>query len=250
MMHADGTVHFSDLKQIAKSPAHYAHSVTQQRETTRPMRIGSIVDRVLLTDEDVPVYAGDRRGKGWDGFVAANPGRELYTQSEWDDAQPIIRAAQNDPMAQEYLGLLETSKRRTQVPLRWETNGVPRSTRGIDVLYERRLVDLKVTNTTQPGRLVHHARNMLWHAQLADYTDACEQNLLDVVGLYLVCIEATAPHCVTVLELDRSAIEAGHRCIAGWIETYKVCASSGSWPGYAQSPVDMTVLDLEGFNDE
>jgi len=244
-MHADGTVHFSDLKKFAQSPAHYRHSVECPRETSRPMRIGSLVDMALLTELQPLVYEGDRRGKAWADFRLAHLGQEIYTRAELEDAETIITAARRDPLAREYLGL-DNPERRTQVPLRWTVDGVPRSTRGVDVLIGNKLVDLKVTNSTQPGRFVWHARRSLWHCQLADYAEACAQNGIDVSGgLFLVGIESSAPYPVTVLRMTPGALEAGRRCLASWMEMYRACADAGQWPGYAQSPVD---LDVEMFD--
>lgn len=266
MMHPDGTVHFSDLKQFAKSPAHYRHSVEHPRETTRPMRIGSIVDMMLLTSNMPLVYQGDRRGtKAWEDFVRGarhllREGEEIYTQPEYDDALPIVQAAIQSDIAREYLGLLPldskeedldyAASRRTQVPLKWEVNGIPRSTRGIDVLIGNRLVDLKVTNSTQPKQFRYHALKMLWHAQLADYEEACGQNGIDVSGgLFLVGIESTAPYPITVLRMTEGAIEAGKRCLAAWLEQYKACSDANVWPGYVQCVQDLDV-DAVWFGDE
>jgi len=249
MYHADGTVHFSDLKQLAKSPAHYLHAVMFPRVATRPMRIGTLVDFALIGDASPIIFDGDRRGKAWETFRDSFPaGTEIYTRAEAVDAHQIIASARLDPQAREYLGL-DDPTRRTQVPLSWTVNGVPRSTRGVDVLIGNRLVDLKVTNCTEPGRFGWHARKMMWHAQLADYEEACRQNNIDVSGgLYLVGIESTAPHCVTVLRMTPAALEEGRRCVASWIETFKSCAESNQWPGYVQSPVDLDV-DAPSFGE-
>ncbi len=241
MMHADGTVHLSDLKRFALSPAHYRDSVLHPRETTRQMRIGTLVDMLLLTDRVPVVYAGERRGNAWKAFREKFPGEEIFTESEHDDARAIAATVRRDPLAIEYLGL-DDPDRRTQVPLKWETNGVPRSTRGIDVITRGKLVDLKVTNSAHPDRFAWHARRQLWHAQLADYADACEQNGIAFPnGVFLVGVEATPPHCVTVLRMGESALTEGRKCIALWIEQFKACAASGEWPGYVQSPVDLDV---------
>ena len=244
--HPDGTVHFSDLKKFAQSPAHYRHSVTHPIEPTRPMRIGSLVDMMLLTYKQPCVWPGTRSGSEWGLFKSANAGREIYTTSELADAQSIVAAAIVDPIAHKFLGL-GNRYRLTQASLSWESNGVPRSTRGVDVLTDGMLVDLKVSHTTNPSRMAHHARRMMWHAQLADYAEACRQNGIPVPhGLYILGIESKAPHCVTALRMTPEAIEEGDRCVAMWIEQYKVCRESNRWPGYAQSACDMMIDSFEG----
>jgi hypothetical protein len=133
---------------------------------------------------------------------------------------------------------------RTQVPLRWEMQGVPFSTRGIDVVGDGWITDLKTTQSTEPDRFMYHARNMLWHAQLACYEEACKQNGIDVSkGVFLVGIESKPPNVATVIRLSPEALADGMRCVVAWIEMLKACEANDHWPGYVQCVVDMPGLD-------
>ncbi len=117
LRHPDGTVHFSDVKLFSRSAAHYRHAVTHPREPSRPMRIGTIVDR-LIFGGDVPVcplderrgnvwecfcelaqgftpivYPGaTRQGKAWKDFAETHKGTRLYTQREFDEAFDLVAA--------------------------------------------------------------------------------------------------------------------------------------------------------------
>lgn len=243
-MTGSAALHFSDLKLFDKSPAHFFDRVTRPRvTTTTSMRIGTLVDMMLLTDKEPAVFDGVRRGKDWDTFRTKHAGKDMFTQQEHDMAVAICASARMDPMAIEYLGL-ENDERRTQVPLTWVDNGVPRATRGVDVIIGNRLIDLKVTNCTKPSKLKWHVRDMLWHAQVVDYSIGCKQNNIDVSGgLFLLCIESSPPYCVTSLMLSESAIQSGHKCISSWLEMYRACSESNVWPGYTQcvQNLDMNV---------
>jgi hypothetical protein len=246
--HPDGTLHFSDLKLFSLSAAHYAYAIEHagEREVTPAMRMGILVDRLLLTPERPPMVAGeDRRSLEYKALRAGTPPEEeVFTNPELARAMVAVEAVRRDAVARDYLGL-DDPERRTQVPLRWELQGVARSTRGLDVLSRNRVVDLKFTQTANPYRFASQARRMGWHAQLADYVEACAQNGIDTSGgAFLVGVEARPPYPVTVLRMTPEALDEGRRMLASWIEDYKACELADAWPGYVQAPVDLEIALL------
>jgi hypothetical protein len=254
MLHPDGTLHFSDLKAFAKSPAHYRESILTPRTTTLPMRMGSLVDMLLLTPEREPiVYPGERRGNAWLAFAERHAGRDVYTTAEYERAVEVVHVVRDKRFVREYLGICDP-ERRAQVPLRWQTQGVPRSTRGVDVLTRGMLVDLKFTASAQPSILGWHMQRMHWHAQLADYADACAQNGISLPGgVFLLAIESSAPYATTAVRMTESALAAGAKCISAWVEQYKSCAAAGVWPDYLACPYELEIDDGGGglvFPDE
>lgn len=253
--HTDGTVHFSDLKQLAKSAAHYKYRCAHPIEPTRDMRIGSYVNQLVLGKaprREIVVFDGDtRRGKVWDDFLIRNGGREILTRPEAMEAEPIADAVLTDLCAQELLGLYpdidsvirRRAEVRYEVPLSWTDNDIPCSTTGIDIVSPSYLADLKVVHNAEPEYLQKHALRMMWHAQLVWYlggwlNDPADAPPVDSTkALHLLCVESSPPHCVTVLTLSAEVIDAGEKCIRAWMERLKVCAESDAYPGYVQSPV-------------
>lgn len=239
MMNADGTVHFSELKLIGISPMHYAHRIANPMTTTPAMRLGTLVDMLLLTERE-PIVAGDnRRSKEYLAARKLHPAEvEVFTETELERASDVVLAVRADPLACDFLGL-DDPARVTQLPLRWTVQGVPMSTRGLDVVTKRRLVDLKATATAQPDRLMMQARRMGWHAQLANYEEAARQNNVDVSGgAFIVAVESRAPYPVTVLRFDAEALDEGMKTVSSWLETFKSHAATNHWPAYSAVPVD------------
>lgn len=254
---ADGTVHYSTLKRIGRSPRHYQHGVNATYEANRAMLVGVGVHHLLFGDRPgtkTVRFSGDRRAKEWKAFLESHTSdpttkTTILTAHEWDDAQDIASAVRRDPVAQEML-----DGGRFEVPLKWN-DGVERSTGGVDIIgtYDGVpcLVDLKTTTNTDPTPLMRQAWNMSYHCQLADYANACKANGIDVQRCYLLCVEVEPPHVVTALEVDAALLEHGRRTVATWVERFKVCEETNQWPGYAQAPVLWTLPTwLQAVEDE
>ncbi len=257
--HPDGTVHYSQLRQFARSPKHYVHACRTQNEPTRAMRIGTAVHHRVLgerSDRPLEVFPGEaRRGKDWEAFRDSRTTAEILTAPEWEESKAPALAVLEDPVARQLL-----DGARTEVPLRWDDCGIPMSTGGLDVLGPvgiggsgaGYIADLKTTANAEPEHLQRHAIKMLYHAQMAHYrAGACAAGLAThKTELHLIAVEVDPPHCVTVLTLSPEVIEAGERCVRAWMERLKVCAESDYWPGYAQSAVTWALPEwMEEFDE-
>jgi PDDEXK-like domain of unknown function (DUF3799) len=233
---ADGRVHWSDLKHMARSPAHARHALTSRKEPTPAMRIGSAVDSIIFGGRSVVTFDGVRRGKLWDEFSAANSAAIVLSAKESCDARGAVDAIADDPTAAVLI-----SSGKTQVVCQWEHMGLPFAAGiqgergGLDVLGSDWIADLKVTSTTEPRAWERQAWRMLYPAQLALYRSAHPH----VKRCYIIGVEARAPHCVTVLELSASSLELGDKMVASWCESVRACEASGHWPGYVQTPILM-----------
>lgn len=69
-----GALHFSRLKLMALSPAHYKHA---HREETRALGMGTAVHTLVLGGE-VIVYEGERKGSAWASFKALIAGEPFH----------------------------------------------------------------------------------------------------------------------------------------------------------------------------
>jgi hypothetical protein len=271
--HADGSVHFSDLKQMSRSAAHYKHHCTTQREPTRALLIGSAVNarvlgqsprRPILVWRDTPTRAGN----AYKAYAASHPEADILTAAEWDESSPIAEAVLADPVARTFLGLdthggvaddVEVGTVRYEVPLQWTDQGVPCATTGIDIVGPGYLADLKVVHNAEPEYLQKHALRMMWHAQLVWYAWGWRHQgpiRIDLNGipdpaLHLLCVESSPPHCVTVLTLSPEIIVDAEKKLHAWMERLRQCAEADVWPGYVQAPVTwelpewMTELEFE-----
>jgi hypothetical protein len=247
----DNRVHFSELHEMRRSPAHYRYACETRRDTTRAMRVGACFDALVLGGRDYVIYPGDRRGKEWGLFEAANRGRDIFTASEHDDAKGAAAAVLADRIAAPYI------KASThQVIMKWELDGVPCAAGvegergGFDLLGHDWIRDLKLTHTTEPGALERHLVQRGWHEQLVFYRDGARANGRTVDVLGIIATEAKPPHTITCMRLSPALIELGERAIRSYIEKYKACEASGHWPGYVQSELEADVPAWMGADED
>ncbi len=232
-------VRFSNLKAMARSPMHYRHSVEAEREDARHLRLGRALHCLLLGGKELSVYPGAvRRGKEWDKFYAANSDKEIILGSDYVVAEAMERQVRKNRTAMALMdGVRETR-------IEWEYLG--RRCAGTPDAHDDSLLELKTTKCSEPGRFV---RDGIWYgyqAQLAWYRQGIiSAGLGQPRDAYIVAVESSPPHPVTVLRLTQRALDQGERLCRLWMERLIACEQAGEWPGYVQGIVDFDVPDDE-----
>lgn len=136
-------LHWSQLKHMGRSPAHFKHAVLNPIEPTPAMRLGTLVHSLILGGR-FHVWDGERRGAAWNEFETSHLGL-IVTTKEVERARRMAGAVKASPLAQP---LLVGDKERE-----WETTMFGRRCAGrIDVSGRGFVVDVKTTNTAEPAR--------------------------------------------------------------------------------------------------
>jgi hypothetical protein len=236
----DGFVHWSNLRHIATSAAHYRVAVERRSEPTYAMRFGSLVHALVLGGVEIAVWQGTRALKGYKPFEEENKGKLIVTQDELDRASLCANAVLNDRVASKYL---DGTRERT---LEWQYQDRACSSR-LDVIgKEGDLSDLKVCSTTDPDRLTYACKKMGYHAQLAFYRMAAIALGYRVRATRILAVESAPPFNVTVLTLTESTIAIGEKLNHLWMERLLACESANQWPGYVQCEV---AWDMDGSDE-
>jgi hypothetical protein len=238
----DNRLHWSDLREIAKSPAHYRYAVEHPKDTTRAMRVGAGLDALIFRQKRVICYPGaQRRGKEWEHFERLNRDAIILIESEHGEAMGAAQAVLDDPVARPLL------QGGTQVVSQWEYLGVPCAAGvegergGFDVLNHQYIADVKGTSCTEPGEFSRHAWNMMYPQQLEFYKNSNDVIKRGIKRSILIGVEMAPPHVVTVLEIPEQLQEIAAKSVHMLVEKYKACEESGQWPGYVQQPVELTL---------
>ncbi len=231
-------LHFSSLKWLGKSPAHYHYHLTEPFVPTPAMRLGTLVHQAVLGGPEPIVFEGDRRGKAWTEFKAANDGAEVFTADEAGRAREIAGAVLGTyPVAE----LLETAQK--EAPFSWDIAGRACAGRA-DAFGPTWVLDLKTTACAEPGKFPWDALRRSYNSQLAWYSNGLRlAGLADPIDHYIVAVETAPPYPVVLYQITPRAIDAGTALWRSWFERLRVCEETNEWPGYTQTIVDLDISD-------
>lgn len=257
---ADGRVHISELKQFARSPAHYRYACEHAREMTDAMEVGHLTDCLVFGGRGFAVWDKNadgvtvsnpvRRGKAFEVFatMAMGRGELVCLPSQLERAQSAASAVIANPLASALLDGCEFQR-----VLQWESHGlefaagIQGQRGGLDAFKRSGIVDLKTTADVEPDALSKHAWRMLWHVQAAAYLEGAEQAGLVQTGatFHLIAVESVPPHVVTVMRIPPDVIEEGRKSLVRWSERLRACDRTGIFPGYCEAEVEMTIPEWE-----
>lgn len=95
------------------------------------------------------------------------------------------------------------------------------------------VVDLKTSNSADPRDFMRSAAEYGYDVQSEWYQHVLRLTRGDADTAFLfIVVEKTAPHLVSVIELDAEFAAIGRARMRRAIDTYKTCRDTGEWPGY------------------
>lgn len=224
-------VNWSSLKHLWDgSPAHYRHHLaTADKDTTGRMS-GRLLHGLALGsfDEDFVIYEdGDRRGKAWEAFKAANPGKTIMKPSEVADVRAQAAAVHRHRVAHDLIA--GAAVEQTVTWLDPET-GIPCKGRLDALSFDRGyLADLKGCGGL--SLLDRQSPRLGYLHQLAWYRRGVRVAYGTEVDAYLIGVETKAPHDVGVWKLDRDLLTLCEREIVGVMARLADCIQADRWPG-------------------
>lgn len=234
---------FSTLKEFARSPLHYQHRLTTPRPDTYSLSFGHashvavleperfLREYVLWQAKDEDGKTRHRRGKVWEAFQAANPGKTIIRDEEYDQAIALKDAVRADDVAMRYL-----AAGRPEVALTWTDaeTGLPCKGR-ID--WEGKvdgypvIVDLK--SARDPGQRAFGRSCAIYqyHVQLAFYADGYEAATGKFPRVVIVAVESTPPHDVVTYIVPAEILEIGRDEYRKWLVRFQECTRDRTWFG-------------------
>jgi len=247
---------FSHIKQLADSPAHYRHAITEKQEDTDPLVLGRATHLATFEPErflsECVVYDGGRRyGKEWDKFRAQHEGREIITEGMYEAAQAISTAARADAKAAPYLsgGLSELTVLWTleKAPLAGVDPGYRFDCKGrLDFVAEvGAIVDLKTCQSAEPEAFLRSCIDYAYREQAAFYQDGYFAATGKRLPYVIVAVEKAAPHVVQVFRMSERALARGRERYQGFLDTLAFCKRHNKWPGYADGEVELDLAVWE-----
>jgi hypothetical protein len=234
----DIELHFSQLSKFQESPQHFLAAVERDYKASGSMRKGSAAHALIFGDRDVVVYDGVRRGKAWDAYQEEHAGDIIVIQSEYEPAARMAESVLRNAHAKELLGRC----RSFETFIQWTRSGL-RCGGTPDAYGPGLLVDLKTTKTSNPDKFARSVDQYSYHAQLAWYRYGLQAKGHTVDECYIVAVESAAPYVTQVFRMAPRRLDFGDRLCTLWMERYRVCSETDTWPGYSETIVDLDVPD-------
>lgn len=233
-----GHVHFSTLKHMAKSPAHYKHAAEFGQPDSAAMSLGAAVHALMLEGgEGVVFFDGDKRGNAWKEFKTANAGMTILSGAEWDAARGMTDALLSHPRAVELLAGAR------EVELNWTYNG-KRCHGRVDSIPGFGIVELKTTTDANPWRFQRTAERLGYFAQIPWYIDGARLAGHEMPDAgFIVAVESRAPYVVQTFQLTPHALDLGSRQWRSWFERMLVCEAADQWPGYQETDAPLDLIE-------
>lgn len=220
-------LNWSLLKEMAKSPAHFAYRREHPREDTPRLAFGRAVHCAVLEPDRFPrdyvIYNGSRRyGKDWDQFSAANHDKTALRADEYETCLAVRDAVFAHKTARDML------RGDSEVTVEWEDaeTGLRCKSR-VDHVNEDGITDLKTTSSVDAWEFSAHSARMLYHSQLAFY----HRGLPFPEYPRILAVEITPPYDVAVFRLTEDAMFTGDTQVSDLMTRFLLCTKDGTWPG-------------------
>jgi hypothetical protein len=244
-------VNFSTLKNMAKSPAHYEHCLTEKDEDTDAKQLGRVVAMACFEPERFRAECvvwdmGRRAGKDWQAFRDRHQGMEILTDGAHAKALAIGKAARSHPVSSRYM-----TGGRGEVTALW-THEAPAvgGLAGYSVDCKGRLdflanagaiVDLKTCRDASPEGFGRACAQYDYVTQAAFYSDGVKAATGKEWPFVIVAIESAAPYVVQVYQVPDELIEYGRDRYRTMLDRLVMCRSESRWPGYSEDVLPLTL---------
>lgn len=217
-------LHFSRLKLMGQSPAHFQAYVAPE---TAALRNGRGVHSLLLGGSPVICYPDIRRGKKWEAFEAEHSAHIILNEAEHERVAGMVRSVMQHAFARELLAGCGF-----ELELEWRIG--ERTCAGrLDALKGDALVELKSTRCSKPSFFEHEVVRRGYAAQLAWYRNGVVQSLgFDPMNHWIIAVESAPPFPTTCFRLSDELMVMGEKTWIAWLEQLGVCEASNHWPGY------------------
>lgn len=239
-------VNWSTLKEMRKSPRHYAAAMLAPRADSTTLARGRAFHTAVLEPDrmlvDYSVWTGGRRaGKLWTEWKAHQGERTILTVDEYHTMHAMKDAVCAHPVASRYL-----AKAQREVTITWvdAATGLPCKARA-DLLAEidgrTYLMDLKSAVDIDARKFGGAAARYGYQCQLAWYARGCKAVGIDLAGVGIIACESDTPHDVGVFTLDEDTLYAGDEECGELIARVKECFDRNDWRGRyaAEEPLQL-----------
>jgi len=236
--HAAEGLSKSALDQFRKSPAHYRAWLTQKREPTEAMRIGTLVHRATfepkkftMTTVVAPVV--DRRTKDgkyvWEEFQASNAGKDILKADDLTIITGVQESIRDHSICRSILsnGVAEASafafddEHQIQLKARF------------DWINDDVILDLKTTEDASPQGFARSMANYRYHIQAAHYLWCAKKVGQTAKRFIFAAVEKSNPFAIALYELSEADLFMAEEERQQQLRMFSQCKRFDNWPSYS-----------------
>ena len=179
----------------------------------------------------------------WDLWLAQSNGLKPITRAQADTAW---RQAASIHALPEISDALKNGQAEVSVYWQDPTTGVACRSRP-DYVHQLAndsviLLDVKTYTTADPDDFARQLARKRYHVQAAFYKDGYEHATgKQVAGFVFVAVATEYPYLSCSFVLDDDGMQSGRRGYQRNLETYANCLKLGTWPGYSEEIVILTL---------
>lgn len=237
-------VNWSALRHLWRgSPLHYHHRLTHPEPPTAAMLAGRAAHLAMLEPDRLPLECvvwteGDRRGKAWLDFKAANEGKLILKTEEYQRALSLRDAVRGNRDAMDYLRDAETEKTITWTDAETRLGCKAR----VDAWNPSHVdgpavVDLKTMRSIDKRAVQNQVAALGIHLQLAHYrAGLMASQRVPFVRVVIVAVEQEPPHDCAVFLPEPSEIQLAAEEVTGLLVRLRHHLATNTWPGRFGEP--------------
>lgn len=246
--HASEGISSTGLRKLIEgTPAHYRAYLTQKREETPAMKLGTAIHKAILEPnlfeanyvcKPEGMNFATLDGKAW---KADQKNKEIISFDDYKMIREIQTKFKTSPKLRQLFsgGVVEQS-------YYWEDKetGILCKCRP-DYFDGSRVIDIKTAESAHPRAFQNSIGKYNYQIQSAFYLDGLsmltDRSLTDFIH---VVVEKEAPYQVAVYVLDDASLDRAREDICAGMRTLKVCTDSDTWPGY---PEEVQTMNLPHY---
>lgn len=232
--HRDGALGSTSLKTLAtKTPSHYQWERSNSKHTPE-FDLGTALHSIVLEEDETGIVAVD--ADSWRTKAAQQQRDDAYSDGltpllnkEIAQAKAMRDSVMAHPVARHaFIG------HRAEASVFTEEDGLMLKCRP-DAWLPGLLVDLKSALSADPRKFGKAAAELGYHQSAAHYQDVVKAATGEDLPFLFVLAEKTAPFLVSVVELDKDALDLGRRLNTRAKQVYRDCMATNTWPGYPEA---------------
>lgn len=236
----------TDLKHIAKNPAHFRYWKDHPQEDTPALLFGRAVHKYALEVDDfftefTVAPNVDRRTKAgkeeYALFTEPSKGKGVITSDDFEKIKEMREVLYDTPFVKQ---LLSGKKELSYFMEDAETGLIIKCRPDCQTQIgdTHILIDYKSCTDASNDAFMRDAIKLMYDLQMAFYKDILDELTGYEHNVIFIAQEKTAPYCVNVLEANEYFLRSGRDMYRTMLNTYKECVDSGNWYGYMQGEIN------------